>query len=144
MIKKGDSIKSWEKLEEEINNSHLTSFCRQDFASTKDASYNDNNLFNFEKFEDYQLLWKLDDYQLLWKLDVMFRMLVENLDYGKFEKTEEECSCDYRHSILMEIRATIVNEVAEEWVKVNGKVSDIESAQKFADELIANLKSFLA
>ena len=131
MIKESDSIKSWEKLEEEVNNSHLTSLvCCQGFAATKDDSYDDNSWFESD--------------ELLWKLDVMFRMLDENLDYGKFEETEEERSSDYRHSILMEIRATIVNEVAEEWVKVNGKVSDIESAQKFADELIANLKPFLA
>ena len=141
MIKKNDLIKSWEKLEEEVNKSRLTSLlCRQNFAATKNDSYEDNGWGDIDECSRSIIgEYENQDYQTTWKLDTLFRMLDENLDYGKFKETEEEYNCDYKHSNLIEIRASIVDKVAEEWAKVNGKVSDIESAQKFADELISNM-----
>lgn len=145
MIQKNDLIKSWEKLEDEVNKSHLTSLiCCQDFAATKNDSYEDNGWGEIDEEDNFPIgEYENQDYQTTWKLDTMFRMLDENLDYGKFKETEDECDREeYKgmyHSILMDIRATIADEVAEEWVKADGKVSDIESAQKLADELVAKI-----
>ena len=145
MIQKNDLIKSWEKLEEEVNKSRLTSLiCCQDFAATKEDSYEDNGWGEIDEEDNFPIgEYENQDYQTTWKLDTMFRMLDENLDYGKFNETEDECDREeykgmYR-SILMDIRTTIADEVAEEWVKANGKVSDIESAQKLADALVAKI-----
>ena len=144
MIQKKDQIKSWEKLEKEVNASGLRCLlCQQGFNDTKNDSFDDNGWG--EEDDDGLPIGEYEnqDYETSWKLDVMFRMLDENLDYGKFTETEDECDREeyngMYHPILMDIRATIADEVAEEWVKTGGKVSDIESAQKLADELVAKI-----
>ena len=88
----------------------------------------------------------------------MFRMLDENLDYGKYNETEEERdSNDITHSALMDLRCTIAENVAWAWIfGDNGyepaspfyegnEVYDMETAQKMADELVEkyDLKDFM-
>ena len=118
--------KSWETLAEEVGKSGLTCLiCCQGFEATKADSINDND---FESDTD-------------WKLDTMFRMLDENLNYGKWEETEEEMN-DPRpmhHSTMMDIRCTIAEKVAYAWVDAEQNVNDIESAQALADKLAAEV-----
>lgn len=146
-IQKKDRIKAWETLEKEVNASGLTCYlCCQGFQETKDDSFKDNGWG--EEGEDGEPIGQYEDkdYETSWKEDVMFRLLDENLDYGKFNETEEEMD-DPRpmhHSTMMDIRCTIAEEVASAWVfagndtKTN-TVNSIETAQKLADELVAKV-----
>ena len=121
--------KTWETLEKEMDG--ISSLiCCQDFNATKEDSFEDNGWGNEYKHEIY------------WKVDTVCRMLDENLDYGKYNETEEELD-DPRfdgmyHSMLMDIRSNIVNTVAWEWV-FSSEVHDLESAQKLADKLVSEV-----
>lgn len=152
-------VKSWEQLEKECNSEGLTSLiCCQDLNSTKDDSFEDNGWG--EEDEDGLVIGDTDtfDYETAWKQDTMFRMLDENLDYGRYNETEEEVDdCDDRHSALMDLRCTVAEEVAWAWIFAdNGydidhpdyegnEVYNMETAQKMADELVAkyDLQDFM-
>jgi hypothetical protein len=147
-----NTIKTWEKLEEECKG--LTSLlCCQDFNATKQDSFEDNDWG--EPDEDGEPIGNSEnfDYETAWKQDTMFRMLDENLDYGKYNETEEERdAADMTHSALMDLRCTIAENVAWAWIfSGNGyapdhpeyegnEVYNIETAQQMADELVAEYK----
>lgn len=147
-----NTIKTWEKLEEECKG--LTSLlCCQDFNATKQDSFEDNGWG--EPNEDGEPIGNSEnfDYETAWKQDTMFRMLDENLDYGKYNETEEERdAADMTHSALMDLRCTIAENVAWAWIfSGNGyapdhpdyegnEVYNIETAQQMADELVAEYK----
>lgn len=152
-------IKSWEQLEKECNAEGLTSLvCNQNFNATKEDSFKDNGWG--ETDEDGEPIGNSEnyDYETSWKQDTMFRMLDENLDYGKYNETEEERdSNDMTHSALMDLRCTISENVAWAWIfSDNGyelghpdyegnEVYNMETAQKMADELVEkyDLKDFM-
>lgn len=152
-------IKSWEQLEKECNSEGLTSLvCNQNFNSTKKDSFEDNGWG--ETDEDGEPIGNSEDYdyETSWKQDTMFRMLDENLDYGKYNETEEECDvADMTHSALMDLRCTIAENVAWAWIFANNgcepnhpdyegnEVYNMETAQKMADELVEkyDLKDFM-
>lgn len=91
-IEKWTRVKSWDQLEKECKG--LTSLiCEQDFNATRQDVMDDN------------LDSDLDEVDL--KLETMFRMLDENLDYGKYNETEEEFVNDRLHSALLNLRCTI-------------------------------------
>ena len=123
------NAKSWEQLEKEMEG--ITSLlCCQDFNATREDS-KEGNSYGDEQYDTY------------WKIDTVGRMLDENLDYGKYNETEEEFD-DPRfdgnyHSMLLGIRCDIADKVAVEWVKLDGVVSDLDSAQKFTDKLVAEV-----
>ena len=153
-------IKSWKKLGEECKKSNLTSLlCCQGLEATKEDSFEDNGWGEVDE-DDGSVIGDTDtwDYETAWKQDTMFRMLDENLDYGRYNETEEERdAADMTHSALMDLRCTIAEEVAWAWIYAdNGyepdhpdyegnEVYDIETAQKMADELVAQyeLKDFM-
>lgn len=135
------NAKTWETLEKEMVG--VTSLlCCQDFNATKQDSFDDNGWGELDEDglpigsdEEY-------DYETYWKLDTVGRMLDENLDYGKYNETEEEMD-DPRfdgmyHSMLMDIRCSIADKVAWEWV-FSDNVSNLHSAQKLADKLVAEV-----
>ena len=152
-------IKSWEQLEKECNAEGLTSLiCCQGFNDTKNDSFEDNGWG--ETDEDGEPIGNCEnfDYETAWKQDTMFRMLDENLDYGKYNETEEERdAADMTHSALMDLRCTIAENVAWAWIfSDNGyeldhpdyegnEVYNMETAQKMADELVEkyDLKDFM-
>ena len=152
-------IKSWEQLEKECNSEGLTSLvCNQNFNATKKDSFEDNGWG--ETDEDGEPIGNCVDYdyETAWKQDTMCRMLAENLDYGKYNETEEECDAkDMTHSALMDLRCTISENVAWAWIfSDNGyeldhpdyegnEVYNMETAQKMADELVEkyDLKDFM-
>lgn len=153
-------IKSWEQLEKECNSEGLTSLlCCQNFNATKEDSFEDNGWG--ETDEDGEPIGNSEnyDYETSWKLDTMCRMLDENLDYGKYNETEEDCDAkDTTHSALMDLRCTISENVAWAWIfSDNGfeldhpdyegnEVYNMETAQKMADELVEkyDLKDFMS
>ena len=154
------SVKTWETLEKECNTEGLTSLlCCQDFNATKEDSFEDNGWGEVD--EDGFIIGDSEnfDYETAWKHDTMFRMLDENLDYGKYSETEEELDDDdgLTHSALMDLRCTIADEVAWAWIALdNGygkghpkhcvnEVYNMETAQKMADELVEkyDLKDFM-
>lgn len=151
-LSKWNTIKTWEKLEEECKG--LTSLlCCQDFNATKEDSFEDNGWG--EADEDGEPIGNSEnyDFQTAWKQDTIFRMIDENLDYGKYNETEEELeAADMTHSALMDLRCTIAENVAWAWIfSDNGlapnhpeykgnEVYNIETAQKMADELVAEYK----
>lgn len=118
-------IKTWEDLEKEVNNDGLTSLiCCQGFEATKQDSMEDNN-------------WQDSD-ETKWKEDTMFRLLDENLNYGKYTETEEERdAADDRHSALMGLRCNIADRVAFAWI--TGEVNNLKEAQAMADVLVGKL-----
>lgn len=118
-------IKTWEDIEKEVNNDGLTSLiCCQGFEATKQDSMEDNN-------------WQDSD-ETNWKQDTMFRMLDENLNYGKYTETEEEReAADNRHSALMGLRSNIADRVAFAWI--TGEVNNLKEAQAMADVLVEKL-----
>ena len=149
-------IKSWETLEKECNSEGLTN--RQSFKDTKDDSFKENGWG--ETDEDGEPIGSCEDYdyETSWKQDTMFRMLDENLNYGKYNETEEERnSIGMIPSALEDLRSTIAKEVAWAWIfGDNGydsaspfydgnEVYDMETAQKMADELVGkyDLKDFM-
>lgn len=152
-------IKSWEQLEKECNSEGLTSLvCNQNFNATKKDSFEDNG--QGETDEDGEPIGNSEDYdyETSWKQDTMFRMLDENLDYGKYNETEGECDAtDMTHSALMDLRCTIAENVAWAWIFANNgcepdhpdyegnEVYNMETAQKMADELVEkyDLKDFM-
>lgn len=152
-------IKSWEQLKKECNAEGLTSLvCNQNFNATKEDSFKDNGWG--ETDEDGEPIGNSEnyDYETSWKQDTMFRMLDENLDYGKYNETEEERdSNDMTHSALMDLRCTIAENVAWAWIFANNgyepdhpdykgnEVYNMETAQKMADELVEkyDLKDFM-
>lgn len=154
------SVKTWETLEKECNAEGLTSLlCCQGFNATKEDSFEDKGWGEVD--EDGFIIGDSEnfDYETAWKHDTMFRMLDENLDYGKYSETEEELDDDdgLTHSALMDLRCTIADEVAWAWIALdNGygkghpkhcvnEVYNMETAQKMADELIEkyDLKDFM-
>lgn len=124
------NAKTWEKLEEEMKG--ITSLlCCQDFNATREDSFEDNGWGG----ED-------EDYETYWKLDTVSRMLDENLDYGKYNETDDE-EDDPRfdgmyHSMLMDIRSGIADKVAWEWV-FSDTVYNLDTAQKLADKLVGEV-----
>lgn len=146
MSKLDEQIKSWEKLNTEMKG--ITSLlCGQDFYATKQDSYDDNAWGEPDEFPIDKHTLPIgetmdNDYETNWKLDTVFRMLDENLDYRQFRETEDEMDrTDYKgmyHSILMDIRCTVAEFVADKWVKTD-TVYDMESAQKCADGYIETI-----
>lgn len=135
------NAKAWETLEKEMVG--VTSLlCCQDFNATKQDSFDDNGWGELDEDglpigsdEEY-------DYETYWKLDTVGRMLDENLDYGKYNETEDEMD-DSRfdgmyHSMLMSIRCDIADKVARDWV-FSDKVYNLHLAQKLADKLVAEV-----
>ena len=148
-----EKVKSWDTLEKEMVG--VTSLmCEQDFNATKQDSFDDNGWG--EEDEDGLIIGEDKDfgYDTYWKLDTVWRMLDENLDYGKFNEGADErddtSSDNYDsqfHSEMMGIRDAICEVVSSDWVfethidyetneMVNGKVNSLETAQTFCNELV--------
>lgn len=66
------------------------------------------------------------------KIETMWRLLNENLDYGKFNEKEDED--DLTHSLNMEIRVNLCDKVALAWC--NCEVNTLGKAQRYLDKLI--------
>jgi len=152
IIEKEDHIKSWETLKKEVEDSKLTCYlCNQGFDETKNDSYQDHGWG--DENDDGTIVGNSEnqDYETVWKQDVMCRMLEENLDYGKYNETEDEQNDDRLHSNKMDIRSSIVDRVAYAWIFAdNGfkpdqenyqgnTVYNIETAQELTNKLIEKI-----
>lgn len=69
------------------------------------------------------------------KVETMWRLLNENLDYGKFNEKEDED--DSTHSKNMEIRANLCDKVAFFWC--NKEFNTLEKAQRYLDKLLEEM-----
>lgn len=95
--------------------------CCQGFDATIEDALEDNDFENEHELKE----------------DVMFRLLDENLDYGKYKYTVKEENDDLIHQKLFEKRCVICEKVSSAWV--DGEVSNIVEAQKLADKIISDM-----
>lgn len=96
------------ELDASCRNNGLTSLlCEQGYMDTKDDVLADHP----EGMDDTEV-----------KQETMFRMLIENLDFGPLRETDDETERD-DHPDLMAARDDICSEIADNWVagKYSGK-----------------------
>ena len=113
-----------EQLAESCTRNGLSAYvCGQDYwATLEDAKDNDVE-------EDQRKYW------------VMEQMLLEELDFGQYNESDDEDSDDW-HSERMAIRYDILDKVVDEWVSgmYSGKeASELELAQRAVNEVLRKL-----
>jgi len=108
------------ELDASCRNNGLTSLlCEQGYMATKEDVLNDNPDWTEDNVlgEDGKR-----ELETSIKQETMFRMLIENLDFGPLRETDDETERD-DHPTLMAARDDICSEIADNWVagKYSGK-----------------------
>lgn len=113
-----------EQLAESCTRNNLTAYvCGQDYwATLEDAKEN-------EVEPDQQKVWTME------------QMLIENLDFGKYNESDDEDFDDW-HSERMEVRCDILDKVVDSWVagELSGQEKpELQLAQELVDKELAEL-----
>lgn len=114
-----------EQLAESCTRNNLTAYiCGQDYwATLEDAKEN-------EVEPDQQKGWTME------------QMLIENLDFGKYNDSDDDEEYDDEHSERMATRYDILDKVVDSWIagELSGKDKpELQLAQELVDKELAAL-----